>query len=115
MGAQREITEYLKIDLETEKWICKCCDHVLGSARDNYKKGCLLRHVNPNDIWDPVIEGPWSFSPDPEWIGVVEFYCPNCGTMIENEVIPLGHPITHDIELDIDKLKAKYLDKEVAK
>jgi acetophenone carboxylase len=29
--------------------------------------------------------------------------------MVENEMLPPGHPVTHDIELDIDKLKEKYL------
>ena len=32
--------------------------------------------------------------------------------MIENEVLPPGHPITYDIEPDIDKLKKKYLTNE---
>ena len=27
--------------------------------------------------------------------------------MIENEYLPLGHPITHDIEIDIDQLRTK--------
>jgi acetophenone carboxylase len=27
--------------------------------------------------------------------------------MVEVEYLPPGHPITHDIELDIDKLKKK--------
>ncbi len=29
--------------------------------------------------------------------------------MIEVEALPPGHPITHDIELDIDRLKEKYV------
>jgi hypothetical protein len=28
--------------------------------------------------------------------------------MIENEMLPLGHPITYDLELDIDTLEKKY-------
>jgi acetophenone carboxylase len=40
---------------------------------------------------------------------LVEFYCPSCGVMVENEMLPPGHPVTHDIELDIDNLKEKYL------
>jgi hypothetical protein len=28
--------------------------------------------------------------------------------MIENEYLPPGHPVTHDIELDIDALKKRY-------
>jgi hypothetical protein len=40
---------------------------------------------------------------------LIEFYCPGCGTMVETEYLPPGHPITNDIELDIDAMKAKYL------
>jgi acetone carboxylase, gamma subunit len=29
--------------------------------------------------------------------------------MMENEYLPPGHPLTHDIELDIDQLKARHL------
>jgi hypothetical protein len=27
--------------------------------------------------------------------------------MIENEMLPIGHPITYDIEIDIEALKKK--------
>ena len=26
------MTEYLRIDLETENWECRVCEHVVGSA-----------------------------------------------------------------------------------
>ena len=107
MGKKVQITEYLDIDLETEKWCCNRCGHELISARDNYKKGCLVYDRDPRTIYDPVLEDG-SFAPDPEICRIVEFYCPSCAVMVENEVLPPGHPITHDIELDIDKLKAKY-------
>jgi len=28
--------------------------------------------------------------------------------MVENEYLPPGHPLTHEIELDIDVLKARH-------
>ena len=31
------ITEYLAIELESERWYCKNCDHNIGDAKDNYK------------------------------------------------------------------------------
>jgi len=34
-----------------------------------------------------------------------EFYCPGCGTQVETEYLPPGHPITHDIEIDVEQLK----------
>jgi acetone carboxylase gamma subunit len=103
------ITEYLEIDLEKEQWCCQPCGHPLIGARENYKKGCLVAERPFPDVHPPLVEGQaYSFSPDPEYVRLVEFYCPNCGTMIENEYLPPGHPLTHDIELDIDALKKRH-------
>lgn len=101
------ITEYLDIDLEREYWCCNRCGCELFSARDNYKKGCLIAEKDPDTIYPPVIDGEFTFAPDPEWIRIVEFYCPRCGTMIDNEFLPPGHPITHDMEIDIASLKRR--------
>lgn len=54
-----------------------------------------------------MIEAEYTFAPDPEWVRIVECYCPGCGTQIETEDLPPGHPITHDIELDIARLKER--------
>ncbi len=107
------MTEYLDLDLEDERWYCNRCGQALISARDNYKKGCLIYERDPREIHPPLIEGEFTFSPDPEWVRIVEFYCPNCGTQIETEYLPPGHPITHDIELDIDRLKARIAKNEL--
>jgi acetophenone carboxylase len=110
MGTKRQITEYLDIDLEKELWCCNRCGHELISARDNYKKGCRVYiRKDLTTIYGSALKGPFTFAPDPDWAALVEFYCPNCGVMVENEMLPPGHPVTHDIELDIDKLKEKYL------
>ena len=109
MGTKRQITEYLEIDLEKEMWLCNRCGRELISARENYKKGCLLYARDPTEIYNPCVDGPFTFAPNPEWVRIIEFYCPGCGLMVENEMLPPGHPITHDIELDIDMLKEKHL------
>lgn len=107
MKSKRQITEYLDIDLETEYWCCNRCGEKLISARDNYKKGCLVYERDPRDIFKPIVEEEFNFSPNNHWVSIIEFYCPGCGVMIENEMLPLGHPITHDIALDVDALKDK--------
>ncbi|MFH1150745.1 MAG: acetone carboxylase subunit gamma [Actinomycetota bacterium] len=107
---RRRITEYLDIDLETESWCCNRCGRELIGARENYKKGCLVAERDPREVHPPLFEGKYTRSPDPEWCRIIEFYCPGCGIMIENEYLPPGHPITHDIELDIESLKAKHAD-----
>jgi acetophenone carboxylase len=101
------ITEYLDLDLDREQWRCDRCERVLGSARESYKKGCLLYARDPREVHPPIVEGNFSFAPDPLWVRIVEFYCPGCGTQIETEYLPPGHPITHDIEIDLDALKKR--------
>lgn len=102
------ITEYLDIDLASEHWCCNRCGHQLHPARENYKKGCLVAERPMAEVHPPIIEGEaFSFSFDPEYCRLIEFYCPGCGITIENEYLPPGHPITHEIEIDIDALKAK--------
>jgi acetophenone carboxylase len=101
------VTEYLDLELAQEKWLCNRCGHDLGPARDNYKKGCLAHDRDPREIHLPLVDGDYSFAPDPLWVRIVEFYCPGCGTQIETEYLPPGHPITWDIEIDLDALKAR--------
>jgi acetone carboxylase, gamma subunit len=103
------VTEYLDLDVDAEKWLCNRCGRELGAARENYKKGCLVHGRDPREIHPPIVSGSFNFSPDPLWVRIVEFYCPGCGTQIETEYLPPGHPITRDIEIDLDQLKARLL------
>lgn len=107
MSARINVTEYLDIDLDTIMWVCNRCDFSIIPATENYKHGCAISVRSPDAVYPPVIEGDLTFSPDPEWIKIVEFYCPNCGTMFDNEFLPPGHPITHDIQFDITNLKLR--------
>ena len=54
-----------------------------------------------------MLEGEFTFSPNPAWIRILEFYCPGCGVQIETEYLPPGHPITNTTELDLDALKKR--------
>src|SRR4029077_11014703 len=101
------ITEYLDIDLDAELWLCNRCGHSIGSAHQNYKKGCLLYDRDPREVHPSIVSGNFNFSPDPNWIRIVEFYCPGWGTQVQTEYLPPGHPITADIELDLSSLKAR--------
>jgi acetophenone carboxylase len=107
MGRKIIITEYLDLDVDEAKWYCSSCDRSLIDAEENYKKGCLVYSRNPREIHNPVFEAEYNFAPDPNWVGIIEFYCPGCGVQIETEYLPLGHPITHDIDIDVVKLKAR--------
>jgi acetophenone carboxylase len=101
---KRQVTENLDVDLDRLEWCCHHCGHTLGSARDNYKKGCLIAQRSPHEIWRPLVDEKHSFSYDPGWTRLVEFYCPGCAVMMDVEMLPPGHPITHDIEIDLHDL-----------
>ncbi|WP_414729438.1 acetone carboxylase subunit gamma [Zhongshania aliphaticivorans] len=106
------VTEYLRVDLHSEQWECDCCDHVLGSARENYKKYLLIYDRNPREIHQPLLDPEryrFCFSPDPEVCVIYEFYCPSCGVMMDVEYTVPGHEPIHDLELDIDSLRDKWL------
>ena len=112
------ITEYLRINLDTEKWECRNCGHVHGNARENYKRGLLVYDRDPSEIHKPLLDTTKydrTYSPDPNWCRILEYYCPSCGTMVEAEYLPPGHPPLHDIELDIDALKLQWKDREEVK
>lgn len=111
------VAEYLNIDLDTERWQCVTCGHDLGSGDENYKKGCLVAARDPREVHNPGItpvDGYVGFAPDPKWCQIVEFYCPGCGTMIEVEYLPPGHPITHDTKLDLASLKRRFAEEKGA-
>ena len=105
------ITEYLRINLDAEKWECRVCDHEIGNARDNYKRGLLVYDRDPTEIHKPLLDPKLyknTFAPNPKWCTILEYYCPECGTMVEVEYIVPGHPPVYDIELDIDALKVQW-------
>lgn len=109
------ITEYLRINLATERWECRRCNVDLGNARGNYKKGLLVYDRDPREVHPPLLDTKLyerTYSPDPTWCRILEYYCPECGTLMEAEYLPPGHPPVHDIELDIDALKAQWVDRE---
>jgi len=101
------VGDKLDLCLDSERWICGKCSHDLGNARDNVKRGLLVAERDPAEIHPPLIEGPYTFSPNPAWIRILEFYCPGCGLQVETEYLPPGHPITNTTQIDLDRLQAR--------
>ncbi len=109
------VTENLRIDLDSEQWECRHCGRALISARDNYKRGLLVHDRDPREIHAPLLDPErytHTFAPNPRWCRILEYYCPQCGSMIETEYLPPGHPPVRDIEFDLDALKAQWADRE---
>lgn len=109
------MTENLRIDLDAEMWECRHCNKVLTSARDNYKDGLLAYDRDPGEIHKPLLDPKkyaLTYSPDPTWCRLIEYYCPQCGTMMETEYLPPGHPPVRDMEFDIDAMKEQWKNRD---
>ncbi len=105
------MTEYLLIDLDAERWLCRVCGHDMGSAHDNYKPGTLAYDRDPREIHQPIVDPEryeYTFSPDPGFCRIVEYYCPGCATQIEVEYLPPGHPPAVDMLIDIPALRRQW-------
>jgi acetone carboxylase, gamma subunit len=100
------ITENLDVDVEQRRWLCHHCEADLGPAERNYKTACLVAARDPEEIWQPLVDEAVTFSYHRDWCRIVEFYCPSCAWLMDVEVLPPGHPITHDIQLDLTSLTA---------
>ena len=107
MGRKVTITEYLDLDVDESMWYCSACNRALIDAEENYKKGCLVHKRDPREVHNAVYEAEFNFAPDPNWVSILEFYCPGCGVQVETEYLPPGHPITYDIDIDVVGLKAR--------
>jgi acetone carboxylase gamma subunit len=105
------MTEYLQIDLDRELWMCRVCATDLGPARSPYKEGLLVYARDPREIHKPILNPElydFTFAPDPKWVQILEYYCPECGTLMEVEYLPPGHPPVNDMEFDLDALKKQW-------
>jgi acetone carboxylase gamma subunit len=106
-------TEYLKVNLESEQWLCRKCEHVIGSAREPYKQGLKLYQRDPQEIHKPILDPAiyrYTFAPSATLCSIIECYCPGCGALVETEYVPTGLAPTVDIEFDFDELKAHWQD-----
>ncbi len=104
-----KMTEALAIDLDTETWHCSKCDHPIGPAQRSYKEGLLVHARDPREIHPSIIDPSkyaQTFAPQPEWVQILEYYCPHCALMVEAEYLPPGHPPVMDMEFDLNSLRA---------
>ncbi len=112
------MTEYLRVDLDAEQWECRVCGHVIGPATASYKEGMLVHNRDPREIHPPILDPDrykFTFSPDPEWVRILEYYCPSCGTQVETEYAIPGHPPLHDMQPDLPALRAQWSQREEVK
>jgi len=83
---------------------CVKCDADLGPMIDNYKDHCI-REDNPVSHAVPLAGDPHRFI-DAEPL-FRQFFCPGCGTLIENEIALATDPLLRDITVIVDERLAE--------
>jgi acetone carboxylase gamma subunit len=93
------LQEHLYVVQKGKERVVKCsCGYEFGDYKKNWKLGALVYERDPGD--GEVYRGPRAA--DSEWMVLREFYCPGCGTQLEVEAVPHGHPIVFSALPDID-------------
>ena len=77
-------------------WACGHCAADLGPLADNYKDVCLREDL-PVSRSNPLVGDPSNFIDDA--VAFRLFYCPACGSQIDNEIAVEQDPVMRDIEL----------------
>ena len=77
-------------------WACAHCAADLGPLADNYKDVCLREDL-PVSASNPLVGDPFDFVDDA--VAFRLFYCPACGSQIDNEIAVERDPVMRDIEL----------------
>jgi acetone carboxylase gamma subunit len=95
------------VDKDGER-IVKCdCGHEFGDWRQNWKLNALIFSRDDTAKLEEVYPG--LKCPNPSLCEVREFYCPDCGSLLKVEAVPVGHPIVFDALPDIDNFYREWL------
>lgn len=80
----------------SKRWCCAACNTDLGPTSENYKLGCAredapIASANPNvGDWKRYIDQKPVFR---------QFFCPGCGSLVENEIARADDPLLVDVEV----------------
>ncbi len=93
---EASVTLHVHRDNEGVYFACAKCSGPLGAGHTNYKEACI-RDDLPVSAANPLIGEPGQFIDDAVAFRV--FYCPTCGTQIDNEIAVTRDPLLCDIAL----------------
>lgn len=100
--------DHLNIVEKGNDRIVKCdCGHEFGDWRKNWKLSALIFVRDNSETMEEIYPG--FKSPDPDLCEIREFYCPECGSMLKVDSVPVGYPIIFDILPDVDAFYEEWL------
>lgn len=107
------ISDHLFICESAEGRVTKCeCGHSFGDYRRNWKLAAAIIVRDDEESLREIY--PNSDLPDPEWMEIREFICPQCAHLHEVEAAAPGYPIVHDFEPDLEGFYREWLGRPLA-
>ncbi|MBZ9657563.1 acetone carboxylase subunit gamma [Mesorhizobium sp. ESP-6-4] len=104
------VGDHLFICQSGDERVTKCeCGHSFGDYRKNWKLKAAIIVRDSEETLREIY--PNSDLPDPDWMEIREFICPECGTLHEVEAAAPGYPIVHDFEPDLEGFYRDWLGK----
>lgn len=95
------LQEHLYIVEKDGEKIVKCsCGYEFGDYRRNWKENALVYVRDTEEKLEEVYRGPRK--PDPKWMYLREFYCPECATQLDVESAPPRYPLVFNFLPDFE-------------
>lgn len=95
------VGDHLFITDGGEGRVTRCeCGHSFGDYRRNWKLSAAVIVRDSEEALREIY--PNSDLPDPAWMELREFICPECATLHEVEAAAPGYPVVHDFEPDLE-------------
>ena len=92
----RQLDVHMAVDDDRGVIVCRNCDETICGADENYKLHALCDR-KPLTEAGPLVNDPSEYVD--EEVEFRQFYCPGCGTLLENEVVLAELEPVHDKEL----------------
>jgi len=78
------------------------CGQEFGDYRENWKLSALIYERDNLEKLQELYPGPRA--PDPDWMVLREYFCPECGALLETEAVSPGYPIMFNFLPDEEAL-----------
>lgn len=92
----RQLDLHLAVDDDRDATVCRNCGEAICAADENYKLHALCDR-KPLQEAGPLVNDPSDYVD--EEVEFRQFYCPGCGTLLENELIMADLEPVHDKQL----------------
>ncbi|MGV6871489.1 acetone carboxylase subunit gamma [Pseudochelatococcus sp. B33] len=93
---------------DTRQWVVRCeCGHDFCDASENWKLHARVRVRDTQADLEEIY--PRLMAPTASWQVLREYYCPDCGTLLDVEAPTPWYPVIHDFEPDIETFYRDWL------